>query len=342
VEVSVLVRAWSLSLLVACAPPADEAPDPSPATSGPTDEGSPTIVDSGPTADTGLSEPSTDPGTEPPAEWADPDVATFVPPDYQPDEVRRVVFFGDSITAGEGVFHPRGHYASLLVDNDDANWPDHADHDLVARWPDVEVIDVSRSGATTVDVLQRQIPELEALLEPELPGTTLVVGTVGGNDIGTLLLNIGDVDAEVERISGNVAEIASWFQASDRFAEQPFVYVTNIYEPTDDMGQADECFYGLPVSFLRDPLTDLNQATRDAAMRDGWAWIDLYGHFQGHGLNHDDPTGPNHDAADPTLWLSTDCVHPNARGHHEIRRLFYYAIAAEPLPVDDLRRGTGM
>jgi len=35
---------------------------------------------------------------------------------------------------------------------------------------------------------------------------------------------------------------------------------------------------------------------------------------------------PYYDATDPTVWFS-DCVHPNDRGHQELRRVFFEAIS---------------
>jgi hypothetical protein len=54
--------------------------------------------------------------------------------------------------------------------------------------------------------------------------------------------------------------------------------------------------------------------------------VDALGHFHGHGNNHDDPENPYYDEEDPSGWFD-DCVHPNDRGHHEIRRLFFEAVA---------------
>lgn len=335
-----LARLWWTPLLLAlgCAPSPDaaDAVDADPTTDSSSSTGPTTLatdtataLDTASPSDTG---PLTDTGR---AEHLDPHVMTWVPPEWSPQDVVRVVFLGDSITAGQGVFNPRSDYASLLVDNDDDNWPDHAEADLEARFPGLEVIDVSRSGATTEDVLATQLPAIEDQLGPVVSGTTLVVGTVGGNDIGDLLFGFGDVEAEVTRISDNVAAIANWFGDPTRFPDPTYTYLTNIYEPTDDQAQADECFYGIDVAFLQPAFLDINARTREAAQRDNWAWIDLYGHFLGHGMNYDEPEIEYYHPDDPTLWLASDCIHPNGRGHHEVRRLFLYAIDNEPLPRVD-------
>ena len=61
----------------------------------------------------------------------------------------------------------------------------------------------------------------------------------------------------------------------------------------------------------------------------GFSALDMRGTFLGHGFYYDDPTAPYYDEADPSLWLANDCIHPNPRGHHEIRTLFWRAIAGE-------------
>jgi len=66
-----------------------------------------------------------------------------------------------------------------------------------------------------------------------------------------------------------------------------------------------------------------------AAAERGFAVLDLRGHFLGHGYHAEDPTVPSYDPEDPTLWFAPDCIHPNDRGHHEVRRLFHAAITGE-------------
>ncbi len=66
----------------------------------------------------------------------------------------------------------------------------------------------------------------------------------------------------------------------------------------------------------------------------GVSIVDLRGHFLGHGHNHSDDSMGAYHSDDATLWFDNDCIHPNDRGHHEIRRLFYAAISATDLPLD--------
>jgi len=262
---------------------------------------------------------------------ADPDVDTYVPPGWPPLDPARVIFLGDSITDGVGVANQDLAYPSLLVSNDDATWPDHLDGDLSSRWPGIEVIDVARSGATTETVLAGQLPAIEAALGGPPVGPTLVVGTVGGNDVSGTIFGFGNLEEEAPKIVDRVDDIAAWFADPARFPDGAYVYLTNVYEPTDAEGQADECFFGLNLSNIQPTFEAINADMRVRAEQNSWAMVDLRGHFKGHGFNHDDPKIAAYHADDPTLWLSRDCIHPNQRGHHEVRRLFLAAIDALPL-----------
>ena len=79
-------------------------------------------------------------------------------------------------------------------------------------------------------------------------------------------------------------------------------------------------------------MDDLNHGLKRLATDLDFAVMDLRGHFRGHGVYAEDAENLAHDEDDPTRWFIDDCIHPNDRGHHEIRRLFYSAIEGTPLP----------
>jgi len=311
-------------------PTSDSTPDTLPDTDTGTEAPTDSATDTG-TLDTG----TIDTGTTPTGPTLDPDVATYVPAGWPPPQPARVIFLGDSITDGAGVTDQNTAYPKLLVDNDDASWPDHAEADLEARWPGIEVIDVARGGATTETVLQSQLPAIEAALGGPVSGPTLVVGTIGGNDITNVLFSFGNLSNEAPGIIERVDEIAEWFDNDALFPDGAYVYMTNVYEPTDAEGRASECFFGLDLSNVQPTFDLINDGTLALAQANEWSWVDLRGHFLGHGYNHDDPTIAAYHPEDPTLWLARDCIHPNARGHHEVRRLFLAAIDNQPLLLDD-------
>src|SRR5438874_12676135 len=82
--------------------------------------------------------------------------------------------------------------ASLLHRNRDGDFPDWAGRDLATAGLGVQVL--ARDGATTADVLQRQLPQVTQ-------APALVTVTMGGND---LLAAYGDshaVRAAISRVS---------------------------------------------------------------------------------------------------------------------------------------------
>lgn len=272
--------------------------------------------------------------TEPaPQVTPDPGVDSFVPPSFPAPAAARYVTFGDSITAGYGVQNQDNTYRELLLRNNDRSYPDDAGLDLATTYGALEDLDVSFNGATTDDVVQYQLPAIEDAWGPVVDGPVLVAGTIGGNDLMAVLFSLGDIDAGVATILDNLRTIGAFFGDEQRFPDGAYLAITNVYEPTDGEGQAAECFYGLDLSSFIEDFDGLNASSRALAEEQGWAWVDLRGHFLGHGFNHDDAGADAYDADDPTLWFQDDCIHPNVRGHHELRRLFRSAFDAEPLPL---------
>lgn len=272
----------------------------------------------------------TDTGTPLPV---DPGVATWVPDTFPPTDPARIVFLGDSITAGYGIPQEQNTYPSLLERNNDQKYPERAGDDLVARFGDLEALNVARDGATTTSLIAGQLPAVEAAWGDVVTGQTLVVITIGGNDLTDALFSGGDPDEAADTIVANLEQIVDFFHDPARFPDGSFVSITNVYEPTDGTGQVEECFFGLDLSSVIPTFERLAADSLALAQDQGWAWVDLRGHFLGHGFRHDEQ-GPWTDEADPTLWFQDDCIHPNSRGHHEIRRLFLAALDARPLLLE--------
>ena len=242
-----------------------------------------------------------------------------------PNSPQTVIFLGDSITAGAGAWSDDEDYASLLVNNTNA-WPDWDGIDLATRYPGISVVDVSKGGSWTGTVLNNQIDRLEEQVALPFAGEVLVIITVGGNDLQSVLLNPSGVQARIEKTVDNWRKIAEYFVDEQRFPDGSTLLMANVYEPTDAVGQVDNCFYGLNISFLLPNLHDANTQLRGLAEEVGFSVLDMRGTFLGHGFNHEDPNAPYHNVDDPSLWLANGCIHPNPRGHHEIRAMFWRAI----------------
>lgn len=245
-----------------------------------------------------------------------------------PKSPKTVIFLGDSITAGAGSQNDDEDYTSLLVNNTNA-WPEWDGIDLATRYPGIEVVDVSKSGAWTGTVLNDQMERLEDQIMLPFEGEALVVMTVGGNDLQSVLRNPSGVEERLEKTVDNWRKIAEYFLDEQRFPDGVTLLMANVYEPTDAVGQVGNCFYGLNISSLLPSLHDANTQLRGLAEEAGFSVLDMRGTFLGHGFNYSDPTTPYYNEDDPSLWLANGCTHPNPRGHHEIRAMFWRAVDGE-------------
>ena len=263
----------------------------------------------------------------------DPDVQTYVPDSFPPVNPVRIVFMGDSITAGAGASGSEP-YTSLLMENDPGDWPDHMEEDLKTVYPSVtEVINLGTGGATTTSMKNNQMPELQEILSPPVAGETIVVFTIGGNDLQTALTPFSDPESIATRALNNIEEMVQTLTSDSVFPDGVFVYMTNVYEPSDGTGKSS-CFFGVDYSSKLHYLDVYNGALIKMGIQYGFSAVDLRGHFLGHGMNNDDSSLDIHHPDDPSRWFAGDCIHPNARGHHELRRLLVAAIRDMPLALE--------
>lgn len=264
-------------------------------------------------------------------------VNSYIPEGYAPEEVARVVFVGDSITAGTGASNRNLPYTMLLRENDDETWPTAADLDFGGIYDEEpEVIDEALGGATTASLVAKQLPHVTEALGDQVSGVTAVVVTIAGNDVQALIAKPSKTEETTENILENLGEFYDYFQDPERFPDGSVIFLANVYEPSDGVGQYDDCFYGLNLESVLESLQYVNEATLAQAKERNVAWIDMHGHFLGHGFYSEDEDNPYYQADDPSLWFSDDCIHPNDRGHHEIRRLMWYALAGESFPGDEV------
>lgn len=298
-----------------------------PASVDPTDDQVPSDTGGAPTdgtdTDTDTGSPSTTDST--PSENADPDVRNEIPLNYVPTDPVRILFLGDSITEGYGASSPEHKYTSLLQHN--FEWPGFDAIDFEDTFPNIsEIVDVSEGGATTGSLLGQQLPALERDVDFPVAGETIVIITVAGNDLQAALIPFADAETIVNRTLGEFEEIADYFLDPAKFPDGVYLYVTNVYEPSDGVGQVQSCFFGIDYSEDLPQLDRFNNQLALMGIDREFAVLDLRGHFLGHGYRSEEPTVGGYDPADPTLWFAPDCIHPNDRGHHELRRLFHAVI----------------
>nr|BFE66159.1 hypothetical protein GCM10020063_106850 [Dactylosporangium thailandense] len=194
---------------------------------------------------------------------------------------------------------------SMSID-DYAGGPGLGAASLLADDLGIELKLLARDGATSDDVVRRQIGQVAGR-------PALVTITMGGNDLLTAIVESPDkVPAAVEATAANYdATLATLAATGAR------IVVSTVYDPTD--GTGDLSWAGLPdVDEGLALLHSMNAAIRAAAARHGAAVADLHAAFLGHGAQAGDITRPDSHPANRELWL---CGHiePNAWGAQAIR-----------------------
>ncbi len=262
-----------------------------------------------------------------------PGSSTWLPTDA-PVAPTRAVFIGDSITVGVGAGVGLS-YSELMEFNDAAVWPEYNAEDLESLFGPLEIENVAVAGATSANVVLQQLDTLEDRLgPPPWSGETVVFMTIGGNDMPFAIPRLsaeGDAAADelLDGMEDHLETVLTFFEDPAHFPDGVHIYFTNVYEPTDGVGLAGTCLAGFDIGPLLGYLEAANALYLDLAIDHGAGMIDLRTAFLGHGMNAEDPELEVYRAEDPTEWFAADCIHPNERGHHEVRRLFYGALVGE-------------
>lgn len=246
-------------------------------------------------------------------------------------ELRQYVALGDSMSidlypaldAGEtdvavalewdaraGSVAPLG-AASLLYRNSDEHYPEFAGNDLVSRYPDIQLVNAAEDGATIGDVFGSQLP-----LVSESDEHTLITLSVGGNDLLSAFANQPRASL-LQRVIHDVSDAYEFLlQSLRRSRPNAVVILTTVYDPSDDTRRIPGVFEEagpLPLESLQ----ELNDRIRGLAQDSDVRLADAYRHFLGHGV-----TAPE----DNRWYWKRSWIEPNARGAHEIRRLWLDAL----------------
>ena len=244
-----------------------------------------------------------------------------------------LVGLGDSVTAGFGA--RKGYdYFDRLVKNPTNEFPELSGINLTTVFPALIVTNLAASGSTSDEVVNRQ---LSLLPTNDASVHGLVVMTTGGNDI---IHNYGRTAPRDEAMYGATFEQAKpWIdnferrleniieQTQSRFPGGCDIFIANIFDPTDDLGDAERA--GLPQ--WPDALKILgayNAVIQECCDKyPNVHLVDIHQTFLGHGIHCVEFWRPHFDWRDPHYWLFTNLEDPNERGYDAIRRLFLIEIA---------------
>jgi lysophospholipase L1-like esterase len=234
--------------------------------------------------------------------------------------VEKLVFLGDSITQGTPPSPQADFYRTVLGAA------------MEQRFPGLEVVECANNGDRIDDILQTQV--VECFPAPE-PKKTLVVMTIGGNDIirwAEQNYSLEQAEADANMLGAAMQATIEWFQDPSRFPNGVYVVFSNIYEFTDGTGEIGNCpgaqFIGLPPTYTDGvaAIATLEEHYMRIAVETQTDVILLLENFCGHGYSRDDPNSTCYLGRGAPLWFDLTCIHPNPDGHHALAGLFQQVI----------------
>jgi lysophospholipase L1-like esterase len=266
------------------------------------------------------------PDWEVPDRGVHPDLAVQPLPDL--GKLTLVVNVGDSIAAGFAM--PGGSaYIDLLMQNNDTAFPAFKGKDLKSKYPGIKLSDKSVGGSTS-----SQLAAQTAKAATNPTGDTLVIISIGGNDVMfnyMALLDPNEARKMAASVQANITKAVARFSDKKLYGGKVTVLLYTVYEFTDGAGTLPndapvDKYCGMlkllgPIAGKKamGNIVVYNQEMAKYIKANGLLTGDLYAAFMGHGFNHADKASVHYNAADPTLWFQSDCIHPNKAGHAGIR-----------------------
>jgi lysophospholipase L1-like esterase len=245
-----------------------------------------------------------------------------------------LVGIGDSVTAGLGAKVSSHSYFQRIAENPSDEWPDLKGVCLSKVLPNLSKLNIAISGTTSlqhVDAIADRLPTFQ----PDQFG--IVVMTTGGNDIihsygrsdpregamygATLQQAEPWIQNFSERLDGMLTEIIS------RFPGGCEIYLADIYDPTDGVGDALSVYLpkwndGLAIH------SKYNETIRKVAKKYSQVHlVPMYEAFLGHGSHCRQFWRSTYDWSDPHYWYFENIEDPNDRGYDAIRRVFLNRIS---------------
>jgi lysophospholipase L1-like esterase len=240
---------------------------------------------------------------------------------------------GDSITAGLGAKSTHHTFFNRLVRNPQDEFEDMRGLCLSAVLPNLTTENLAVSGSTSEHHLATITDRLKSQPE-DVYG--LIVITTGGND---LIHSYGrSAPRECAMYGATLAQAQPWIDSfrerlsemldsiDDCFPGGCEIYLANIYDPTDGVGDAPSVYLphwpdGLAIH------AEYNAIIQSCVKsRPNVHIVPLYEGFLGHGSHCRQFWRRTYDKTDPHYWYYENIEDPNDRGYDAIRRLFLNAI----------------
>ena len=239
-------------------------------------------------------------------------------------DIEKVVFLGDSITAGTPPTPSDEVYRAVLGGF------------LSEEFGDLEIDDCSAYGARTDDLGDGESGQIGDCFAEEEPLRTLVIMTMGCNDMFELAQDAQEGSAadalltEVDQAVDYLEDAIAWFQESEssRFPAGVQIIFGNVYEYTDGTGDMDSCPAASIVGFeqdlpqLRDAYISINEQYLELAVASQTDLIFMLENFCGHGFHAGESDNECFRGEDAETWFDGTCIHPNPEGHAQIAQMF--------------------
>lgn len=233
--------------------------------------------------------------------------------------VEKVVFVGDSITAGTPPTDPKLFYRNTTTEA------------LKKKFGDNLIIkDCSKWGARTDDLLLNPHKQLKNCIPDDVETKkTLIIFTAGGNDLQSIAKDnqkgvpMAKLLAKAQKAISLLRDAVVWAKDPKRFPNGSYVIFGNVYEYTDGTGDVKSCpaskAVGLdkPWPEGRPILVALNEGFMKIAVDTNSDMIFLLEEFCGHGFRNEDPQNECYQPG-AEQWFDFTCTHPNPTGHDQI------------------------
>jgi lysophospholipase L1-like esterase len=242
--------------------------------------------------------------------------------------VQKVVFLGDSITEGTPPSWPWEYYREVLAGQLRQHYGSALEVAECAAW-----------GARADDLLLPPHQQIHECFPGPEPKTTLIVMTVGGNDMNAFLEDAvaGDTPeqtmAKVDAMLGLFEDAIRYLKDPVNFPAGSHVVFANIYEFTDGTGDVQSCPGAVLAGFgneappqMRPAYIRVDEQYMRIAVETGSDMIFLLESFCGHGFHAGEPDNECYRGPDAETWFDLTCIHPNPTGHAALADLFRQTI----------------
>ena len=264
--------------------------------------------------------------------------------------VERVVFVGDSVTVGTPPTGANDFYRAKLADSLAQKFGLQAPDGL---WKSANPLtgealvmesgafaSCAKWGARADDLMQDSDQIVRCIPVAQRSKRTLVVMTVGGNDVAAIAKAGGEgaplatTRAMAEDTVRLMRETIEWLQTPGQFPNGVYVVFTTMHEYTDATGDTASCLIGSQAyqpwanpQDLRDLIIWMNEQYVSLAVEKHVDLVFMLENFCGHGFHNTDPAAPCYRGPNTARWLDDTCIHPNPTGHGELAALFERVIA---------------